>query len=88
MAENDTPANRGADRWTDYITPRMIIIAVIAVVALLFVFQNTNTGHFHFLFADFRAPTWLWLLGMFAVGFAAGFVVARHRARGSKPKAD
>ena len=88
MSEDDSRANRSDDRWTDYITPKTIIIAVIAVAALLFVFQNTNTGHFHFLFADFRAPTWLWLLGMFAVGFAAGFLVARRRARASKPKAD
>ena len=82
VAKDDTPA----DTWTDYISPRLIIVIVIAVVALVFVFQNTSTGHFHFLFADIKAPRWLWLLGIFAAGFATGFLIDRHRARVSKPK--
>jgi uncharacterized integral membrane protein len=87
VAENDTPA-KGREKWTDYISPRVIVVVVIAVVALLFVFQNTSTGHFHFLFADIKAPRWLWLLGIFAAGFATGFLIARHRAQVRRPKSD
>jgi hypothetical protein len=40
-------------------TGRQIIAAIIVVAALVFVFQNAKTGHFHFLWFDFRAPVWL-----------------------------
>jgi uncharacterized integral membrane protein len=70
-----------AEKWSDYISPKVIVIALIALAALIFIFQNTSTGHFHFLFADLKAPTWLWLLAIFVAGFATGFLIARHRAR-------
>jgi uncharacterized integral membrane protein len=62
-------------------TKKQIIAAIIAVVALLFVFQNTGTGHFHFLFFDFQAPVWIWLLVVFAGGIATGLLIASRRAR-------
>jgi uncharacterized integral membrane protein len=55
-SEPEHPANEG---WRP--TTKQIIAAVIAVVALLFIFQNTGTGHFHFLWFDFQAPVWIWL---------------------------
>ena len=83
MAGDDTAASKGGDGWSDYVSPKLIIGIVIAVVALLFVFQNTSTGHFNFLFFDLKAPRWLWLLGVFAAGFATGWLVSRHRAQRS-----
>jgi uncharacterized integral membrane protein len=62
-------------------TKKQIIAAIIAVVALLFIFQNTGTGHFHFLFFDFQAPLWIWLLAVFAGGIATGLLIASRRAK-------
>jgi len=62
-------------------TARNIIGAVIVIVALLFIFQNTQTGNFHFLFFDIQAPRWLWLLGVFAAASPPAFSFARHRAQ-------
>jgi uncharacterized integral membrane protein len=62
-------------------TGRQIIAAIIALVALLFIFQNTKTGHFHFLWFDFQAPVWFWMLIVFAGGVATGLLFAGRRAK-------
>jgi uncharacterized integral membrane protein len=62
-------------------TRKQIIAAIIAVVAVLFIFQNTNRGHFHFLWFDFQAPVWIWLLLVFAGGVATGLLIASRRAK-------
>jgi uncharacterized integral membrane protein len=67
--------------YREFLTTKNIIAAVLVVVALLFIFQNTGTGHFHFLWFNLAAPRWLWLLGVFAAGFGSGLLFARHRAK-------
>jgi uncharacterized integral membrane protein len=51
---------------------RQIIAAIIVVAALLFIFQNTYTGDFHFLWFDFKAPVWFWMLVVFCGCIATG----------------
>jgi uncharacterized integral membrane protein len=51
------------------------------MAALLFIFQNTNTGDFHFLWFDFKAPVWFWMLVVFGAGIATGLLVAGRRAK-------
>jgi uncharacterized integral membrane protein len=80
VAEAVTPSNRRTRKWTDHLTRKRIVGGIIAIVALLFIFQNTATGEFHFLFFDIKAPRWLWLLGVFAAGFATCWLWTRHRA--------
>jgi len=84
MADNVNPPSTG--NWTDFVTPKLVIGVLIAIVALLFVFQNTSTGGFHFLFFDIKAPRWLWLLGVFAAGGVSGYLFARHRAHVASKK--
>jgi uncharacterized integral membrane protein len=67
--------------YRDLLTTRNIIAGLLVILALLFIFQNTGTGHFHFLFFNLSAPRWLWLLCVFAAGFGAGILFARHRAK-------
>jgi uncharacterized integral membrane protein len=81
MAEDVGAAKQSSRQWKDYLTARNIIAAVIGIAALLFIFQNTKTGHFHFLWFDISAPTWFWLLGLFAAGFGTGLLFARLRAK-------
>lgn len=80
VAENVTPANQGARKWTDYVTRKRVIGVIIVIAALLFIFQNTQTGEFHFLFFNIKAPRWLWLLGVFAAGYATRWLFERHRS--------
>ena len=60
MNESNPPAEQ---RWRP--TRKQIIAAIIVVAALLFIFQNNNSGHFHFLWFHLQAPVWLWLLVVF-----------------------
>jgi uncharacterized integral membrane protein len=66
-------------RWRP--TGRQIIAAIIVIAALLFIFQNDNSGHFHFLWFDFQAPVWFWMLIVFAGGVATGLLFAGRRTK-------
>ena len=49
------------------IPPRLIAGGVVAMLALIFVFRNTDSRTVNF-FRDIEAPAWLWLLVLFAAG--------------------
>ena len=76
MNESKPPAREG---WRP--TGRQIIAAVLVVAVLVFVFQNGRTGHFNFLWLDFRGPVWLWLFVVFGAGVGTGLLVAGRRAK-------
>jgi uncharacterized integral membrane protein len=57
------------------------IIAAIILAALLFIFQNTMTGDFHFLWFDFKAPIWFWMPIVFCGGVVTGLLVSSRRAK-------
>jgi len=84
VADHDHQVDDGAFDWR-HPPARLIVGGLITIVALLFVFQNTGTGTFHFLFFAIEAPRWLWLLGVFAAGVATGLLVARHRTQDRTP---
>jgi uncharacterized integral membrane protein len=83
VAEHVTAPKRATRKWTDYLTRKRVIGGIIAIVALLFIFQNTGTGEFHFLTFDVKAPRWLWILGVFLAGYATCWLWTRHRAASS-----
>jgi uncharacterized integral membrane protein len=85
VAEDAATPNQKTRKWTDLLTRKRIIGGIIVIVALLFIFQNTSTGHFNFLFFDFKAPRWLWLVGVFAAGFATCWLFA-PRTRHSRTR--
>jgi uncharacterized integral membrane protein len=65
------------------LTPRLTVGIVIAVLALIFIFQNTNRTRVDLLFWHVDRPAWLWLLIVFAAGFIVGSIFPwfRRRAR-------
>lgn len=67
---NMTMQTEKADELT--ISPRLVAGVVVAVLALIFVFQNTGRGTVQFFFWDIDAPAWLWLLVLFAAGVVVG----------------
>ena len=76
VSESKAPAKQ---RWRP--TRQQIIAAIIVVAALLFIFQNTHTGEFDFLWFQFTAPVWFWMLVVFCAGIATGLLVASQRAK-------
>ena len=59
--------------------------ALIAVVALLFIVQNTETVSFNFLWLDFNWPLWIMLVVFMAVGAVIAYGTARRfRSRAAR----
>jgi len=78
MSMENAPKLPANEQWRP--TTKEIVAAVIGVVALLFIFQNNKTGHFHFLWFDFSGRVWLWLLFIFGAGLATGLLIASRRS--------
>jgi len=63
---------------------KLIVAAVVAIIILIFVIQNTQDWKFKFLFWDFTWPAWLMLVITLIIGFAIGFLVSALLRRRKK----
>ena len=79
MSEVNESKQPAREQWRP--TGKQIVAAVLGLAALVFIFQNTRTGHFDFLWFDFEGPVWLWMLVIFGAGVGTGLLVADRRAR-------
>lgn len=63
--------------------------ALIAIAALLFIVQNTESVRFEFLWFDFEWPLWIMLLVFTAVGATVAYGIGRRlRARRERRRFD
>jgi uncharacterized integral membrane protein len=62
---------------------RLIVVAVLAVLLLIFIFSNTASVKLSFVFIDFSMPVWLLTILLLAIGVVAGLLVGAY-ARKSK----
>jgi uncharacterized integral membrane protein len=69
------------DRARDGIGFGTIIGGGAALLALIFVVQNTGSGTVQFLFWDFTMATWVWALLLFLLGAVSGYFLAWRRRR-------
>jgi uncharacterized integral membrane protein len=58
-----------------------IIGGVAAVLALIFIVQNTGSGTVSFLAWDFTMATWVWALLLFVLGGVSGYFFGWRRRR-------
>jgi uncharacterized integral membrane protein len=66
-----------------------IIGGITAVIALIFILQNTGSGEIQFLAWSFTLPTWLWASMLFLLGGISGYFFHWQRARArSKARRD
>jgi uncharacterized integral membrane protein len=63
------------------VSRRVIVGAVTAVLALVFIFQNTTDTRVHILFWRIDRPAWLLFLVLFAAGFVVGSLLPWFRRR-------
>ena len=54
------------------LSPKAIVGIVLAVLALIFVFQNSDKRRVHLYVWTLDAPMWLWLIILLGVGFIVG----------------
>ena len=65
-------------------TPKQIAAAVLAVLLLVVVFQNTESTTVTLLFFDVEASLWVILLGTIAVSLLIGILIGGRRAKPAK----
>ncbi|WP_018353293.1 lipopolysaccharide assembly protein LapA domain-containing protein [Longispora albida] len=78
MSHAAGPEDKNGRSW---LTPKLVLGAVIGILALVFVFQNTRNGRFTFLFWEANAPAWLWMLVLFLAGMVVGSIFPWFRRR-------
>jgi uncharacterized integral membrane protein len=66
--------------------PKVIIILIVAVLALIVLFQNTQDVVLRFLFWSRPVSQVVLILLTLALGFVAGFIAAKLSGRRSAPK--
>lgn len=71
----------GGSAGARQISVRTVLAAVVVVLALIFIFQNTGSGRVSFLVWEFNAPAWIWLVIVFVAGLAVGSVFPWFRRR-------
>ncbi len=72
-----TPQKRGD--WRQY--TKYGFVGILVVLALIFIFQNTQKVPLKFLWLDFRAQRWAMFLISFVGGGLAGLVIGGRRSR-------
>jgi len=60
---------------------KLIAAAVIGVLLLVFVLQNTDEADVDFLFFTGSYPLWMMAVAVGVLAFAAGWLVGRSRTR-------
>ncbi|MBA0052189.1 DUF1049 domain-containing protein [Streptomyces sp. AJS327] len=61
------------------LTPRRITVAVVTVLALIFVFENTGRTRIRLLIPEVTLPLWVALLGMGFIGWLCGALSLRRK---------
>jgi uncharacterized integral membrane protein len=83
----DTIVSKGLTRIRQL--PRRTVVAiVIAVVALIFILQNTRNTQIHVLFWHSDLPLWLWLVLVVGAGFIVGSMYPWFHRRGKVTRAE
>lgn len=79
--QSDTPA-RSSRR---HISPRLVIAAILVVLAVVFIFQNSQSTQLRILIPVVTMPLWTALASMLIVGFAIGYALNWRRREPKRP---
>lgn len=74
-------ANGQAEGRARWLSPKLVVAAVVAVLAVVFIAQNRDEGRFDFLWMSVTAPRWIWLLVIFAAGVVVGSIFPWFRPK-------
>ena len=66
------------------LSPRVIIAAVLTILAAVFILQNRDSTSINLFWVKVEAPLWLTLIVVFGVGWVTSFLMTR---RGKKKAA-
>lgn len=72
---------KGGTGFGGAFTPSRVAVITIAVLALIFIFENTRQVKIRLLIPEVSMPLYLALLGVFVVGVICGGYFIRRRGR-------
>ncbi|MEU1116448.1 MULTISPECIES: LapA family protein [unclassified Streptomyces] len=70
---------QGGGSGTGPVTPARVVVAVIAVLTLVFIFENTRSTKIRLLIPEVTMPLWMALLGTGLIGALCGAYFMRRR---------
>jgi uncharacterized integral membrane protein len=76
MSEMSTSSGRGFT-----ITPKMVTIVVLAILSVVFVFQNTDKAKLKVIFFTVTMPRWIAFVLLLVIGAIIGYVGRGIRAK-------
>jgi uncharacterized integral membrane protein len=68
------------------VVPKLVIGAIIAVVVIVFIVQNSSKGEIHLLLWRMSAPRWLGFVILVGIGFVLGSIFPWFRRRNPDAK--
>ncbi|MFE6160289.1 hypothetical protein ACFQ7F_15410 [Streptomyces sp. NPDC056486] len=74
-----TGGSKGSSGGGGVMTPGRIVVAVIAVLTLVFIFENTHHTKIRLLIPEVTMPLWVALLGTGLIGALCGAYFIRRR---------
>ncbi|MDX3380858.1 DUF1049 domain-containing protein [Streptomyces niveiscabiei] len=74
-----TTSESGAKKGASLLTPGRIAVAVLGVLALVFIFENTRATKIRLLIPEVTMPLWTALLATLVVGALCGAYFVRRR---------
>ena len=63
------------------LTPKLVTIGVIAILSIVFIFQNTERASLKVIFFTVEMPRWIAFLILLAIGIGIGYVSRGMRAK-------
>ncbi|MCX5371934.1 MULTISPECIES: lipopolysaccharide assembly protein LapA domain-containing protein [unclassified Streptomyces] len=80
MSPKTSKASRSGGR-NEALTPGRIVVLALAVLTLVFIFQNTGTVKIRLLIPEVTVPLWTALLAMWVIGVLCGASFSYFRKR-------
>ncbi|WP_328941722.1 lipopolysaccharide assembly protein LapA domain-containing protein [Streptomyces sp. NBC_00250] len=79
--ETSRTTDGGRSRFTEALTPGRIGMMALAVITLVFIFQNTREVKIRLLIPEVTMPLYLALLATALLGAACGYYAAARRRK-------
>jgi len=67
------------DAWRAALTPGRVVVLLLAVLALIFIFENTRATKIRLLIPEVTVPLWTALLATALIGLLCGAYFMRRR---------
>ncbi|XUL92280.1 LapA family protein [Streptomyces galilaeus] len=81
MSPKTTESGGRTGQWERLLTPARITVLLLAVLALVFIFENTRDTRIRLLIPEVTMPLWMALLATAIIGALCGAYFMRRRRR-------